>query len=82
MGFKAHSAALFSSQKKEGGEGEEVFKVILSHVDKFHLSFILKPLTVEMTREHREIYKAAKSSRHPLGPDRFSNELYNEIPDK
>lgn len=80
MGFKAHSAALFSSQKKEGGE--EVFKVILSHVDKFHLSFIPKPLTMEMTRECREIYKAAKSSRHPLGPDRFSNELYNEIPDK
>lgn len=80
MGFKAQSASLFSSQKKEGGE--EVSKVILSHVDKFHLSFILKPLTMEMTRERRKIYKAAKSSRHPLGPDRFSNELYNETPDK
>lgn len=35
-----------------------------------------------ITREYREIYKTAKSFWHPLGPDGFSNEFHNEIPDK
>ena len=37
---------------------------------------------MKTTKEYREIYKTAKSFWHPLGPDGFSNEFHNKIPDK
>lgn len=37
---------------------------------------------MRITGEYREVYKTAKSFWHLLGPDGFSNEFHNEIPDK